>query len=360
MNKKKNLAFVLPDLRGGGAEKVIVGLANFFANSMQVYIFVGSASGPRFAEVSERVKVVVIGKTSGLKAAIKIRKLCDEYQIDIVLGTLGMAHGVAISKILGNRSLCVSRLGNTVSEDLKRWSGPSRFLRKIYQYVLLASDVVVTQSNYMHKDLYEILPLFRYKKRIIQIYNPVCIDDINKKAEEFDASSIGENDFISIGRLDLQKDVITTLKAFKIYSSKNPDVKLHLIGEGSERIRLEDYVIENNLTSCVLFHGYVDNPYPYIKQAHAFVMSSIYEGFSNAVLEAVSMGKLVIVSDCPGGNRELVEDGVNGMLFEVGNYFTMAQKLEESQQFKIKTCDTSKFAISAIAKEYSNIFKVYS
>ncbi|MGU3192220.1 glycosyltransferase [Vibrio cholerae] len=357
--KCKNIAFALPDFRGGGAEKVIISLANEFAKTNNVYIFVGQALGPRKDSICNFVNIIELGTKSGIKSSYKIKSLCKEKSIDAIVGTLGMAHAVAMSKLLGNKSLCIARIGNTVSQDLKNYSGLKKQLMKIYQSVLFFSDIIITQSKYMKQDLLNHILLIRFaENKIKQIYNPIDIESIRYKSLSGCSGSISDKDFVVIGRLERQKNTITILNAFLKYSRHYPQTKLHILGDGIERQELERFVSEKQLSDRVIFHGFVENPYPYILKSRAFLMSSLYEGFSNAILEAIALNKPVVVSDCPGGNREIVDEGRNGLFFKVGDSNDLFEKLLLLENIKFESTNVDKFELKNVQAQYSLLFGI--
>lgn len=350
----KVIAFSLPDFRGGGAEKVTISIANELSKRNKVYLIVGDNVGERRPTVLDSIEIIETGYTSGFKSAYIIKKICELNNVDVVFGTLGMAHGVAISKFLGNKSLCVSRIGNTISEDLKQWKGIKRFMMKIYQNVLFFADEIIVQSEFMRSDFMRMVYFNKSGSNVHKIYNPINTEDVIEKSNYNISVDITDKDFLVVGRLEKQKDTLTILKAFSSYSKLNPHCKLHILGDGLERQKLENYVFENNLQEVVLFHGFISNPYPYIKQCRAFIMASLYEGFSNAILEAVALNKIVIVSDCPGGNREIVNHGVNGFFFDVGNSEDLVEKIIKSEGFLINN-NMSTFEFNNILRQYVKV-----
>lgn len=354
------VGFVLPDFRGGGAEKVIISLANEIdlKEHIEVYFLVGVNNGPLHGELNKHIPIIELGSTSGFKNAINIKKVSNSINLTHVLGTLGMAHSVALSKILGNKAKCISRIGNTVSKDLERWHGLKRFAMYFYQNVLCFSDLIITQSKYMQKDLLATVPLLRLKQKIVQIYNPIDIKKISLKAIDHDIPDSLNNDIVTVGRLEWQKDTLTIIKAFSLYHKKHPSSKLHILGDGYCKRELQNKVIEYGISSHVLFHGFITNPYPYIKNSKAFVMASLYEGFSNAILEAVALRAKVIVSNCPGGNSEIINHSVNGRLFPVGDYLQLHNELENIDMFTPVFDGVDKYKLTHICDLYIEIFEL--
>lgn len=352
------IAFVLPDFRCGGAENVIISIANNISNrnNFEVYLFVGKNVGPLKENISKKITLIELGGRSGFKNAFKIKKNSHKYDIDSIVGTLGMAHSVALSKLIGCKAFCVSRIGNTISEDLKRWTGIKKILMYVYQNVLVLSDAVVTQSKFMTCDFQKNVKLLKLiRKEQYQIYNPIDFQMIHNKSLENIDASVSSDDLVTVGRLERQKNVSTILKAFSLYSKNFPNAKLHILGDGKERAFLEKECEHMDIKNEVIFHGVVKNPYPYILKSKCFIMSSLYEGFSNAILEAAALNTKILVTDCPGGNREIISHNINGKLYPVMDYETLYHELKYIDEFIPEFTGLEKFDLNTIVDEYLNV-----
>ncbi|MEJ5366661.1 MAG: glycosyltransferase, partial [Desulfosoma sp.] len=113
---------------------------------------------------------------------------------------------------------------------------------------------------------------------------------------------------VGMGRLTTQKDFPTLLRAFrKVHDALR--CRLVLLGDGSHRKALETLAHQLGVAEDVSFPGFVPNPYPYLKRASVFVLSSIWEGSPNALTEAMALGTPVVATDCPSGPRELLRGG---------------------------------------------------
>jgi GalNAc-alpha-(1->4)-GalNAc-alpha-(1->3)-diNAcBac-PP-undecaprenol alpha-1,4-N-acetyl-D-galactosaminyltransferase len=133
---------------------------------------------------------------------------------------------------------------------------------------------------------------------------------------------------IAIGRLHPQKGFDLAIKAFDQLRDKYPDWHLTILGEGPSRVELEALRSQLNLNDRVHLPGQVKNVNAYIRQADIFVMSSRFEGFPMALCEAMACGIAVLSTDCLSGPREIVQDGVDGVLVEVGNLDALVTGLD--------------------------------
>ena len=118
---------------------------------------------------------------------------------------------------------------------------------------------------------------------------------------------------LSVGRLEKQKDYATLIMAFAKIANRVSD-NLVILGEGSERTRLEALIDELSLSDRVFLPGFFINPYPFIRACDVFALPSLWEGSPNVIREAMILNKKIISTDCPSGVRELLEFGRYGVM----------------------------------------------
>lgn len=355
------IGFALPDLRGGGAERVFITLVNYLAKkNNDVYLILGKKEGPLVQSIDDNVKVLVLGK-SGIGSLFRLRKVIIENEIDTLIGTLSMAYVVALLKVFIPKSCkMVSRLGNTISEDLKNHKGIKLLVQRLYQYSLFLSDIIIVQSKYMEDDLNNLLPYGKIKNSTRLIYNPIDVDGVTVLSKDIlnggSHTLVSDEDVISVGRLDTQKDHITTIKAFSRYSNVYQTAKLHILGDGRLRNTIQSEVVALGLQDKIIFHGHIANPYPHILKSKMLVMSSLYEGFSNVILESICLNTPAVVSNCPGGNSEIVINYKNGFLFEVRNDKDMFEKMLLASQCDFDGFSVKEFTVEKISSNYLSVF----
>ncbi|WP_281247887.1 glycosyltransferase [Desulfacinum hydrothermale] len=190
------------------------------------------------------------------------------------------------------------------------------------------NDGFVAVSRGVADDLLKLLDVPRDRVKVV--HNPVITPDIFKKAEAEPDHPWFKNPslpiVLGVGRLEPQKDFPTLLHAFKIVSEKRP-CRLVILGEGNQRASLEDLARRLHIDSHVSMPGHVDNPYAYMKRAALFVLSSRWEGFGNALVEAMAVGTPVVATDCPNGPREITQEGTAAPLVPVGNPQALASAM---------------------------------
>ena len=198
------------------------------------------------------------------------------------------------------------------------------------------SNVVVAVSKSTARNIENKLGLEKGTVRCI--YNPVVNEEMVKKSKEilphawFEQKEIPV--FLAAGRLEHQKDFETLLKAFAMIRQQQP-ARLIILGEGSLRNKLEQYISVLGINRDVSMPGFTVNPYSYMKHADTFVLSSVYEGLPTVLIEAMACGCAVVATDCPEGPSEILENGIYGMLVPVGNAAALAQ-IAMDQTLKMK------------------------
>lgn len=323
------IVFFLPNLQVGGAERVMLHILNAFAenNSAEVGLLLGRKKGNLLSEVNPNIPIFELGADSATTSVLPLIRFCKKHQPKKIIASLGSSLAVAIAKAFLPKNIeIISRLGNTIGAEKLLISNPLKRKMYIAANTLIAkkSDKMIFQCNYMSEDFFKET---KVKSKLTKvIYNPVDTDKIKNLANEKNQNP--DFDFVAVGRLSEQKDYFTLIKAFEILKNQfQKNYNVLILGEGNLRNQLEKEIKSRNLENQVILKGLVGNPFPYMKQAKALLSTSLYEGFSNVIVEALCLGTPVIASDCPGANREVLQENQNGFLFETGNPMDLAQKI---------------------------------
>ena len=182
----------------------------------------------------------------------------------------------------------------------------------------------------------------RSQTRICIIPNPV----LRPTTGEFTTSKDARRSLIAIGRLTKQKGFDLLLQAFTRLKEFHSQWKLTILGEGELRTELESLRDSLELSSQVDLPGVVKNPHELLMQSDIFVMSSRFEGFPNALCEAMACGVSVISTDCPSGPREIIRDGVDGILVPNEDVEALAAVMaclmsDEGKRKRLSACATA-------------------
>jgi len=361
------VAFFLPSLGGGGAERMILNLARGFAErGFKVDLVLARAEGPYLSQVPSEARVVDLGARRVLYALPGLVHYLRRERPQAMLSTLSHANIVALwARVIGRvptrlviREANTTRISVSGGPPLRRRLIPV-FMRLFY----LGADAVVANSFGVAEDLAKLgVP----PDKIKVIYNPVVTPELFAKAEESVDHSWFRPDeppvILGVGRLTKQKDFPTLIRAFALVR-KERLARLMILGEGEERPKLEALVRELGLKEDVVLPGFVDNPYKYMKRAGVFVLPSLWEGLPNVLIEALALGTPVVATDCPGGSREILEGGKWGKLVSVGDVEALADaivavlsnpKLPEGAVERI----TRLFGLENIMAEYLRVMEL--
>jgi len=217
----------------------------------------------------------------------------------------------------------------------------------IYRIFLRLADKIIVNSKELKK---EFLKYFIVKTKVI--YNPLDISIIRKSIKKKFKNTFfkeGNINLITIGRFVNQKNHILILKAIKILKEELP-IKLLIMGQRQLLSEYKNFVSKNNLKNEILIINYQKNPYNFIKNADIFILSSIYEGLPNVLLEAQYLKKIIISSNCPTGTKEILLNGKAGFLFKNNNLNDLCKKI-------IYVSENKKNANLKIRNGYKNIYR---
>ena len=332
LNKKMKALFVITGLRAGGAERVFVNIVNNISGFEPVVVVIEKKEKDGFAEHIKRdIKIRFLNKRNrydAFRLIFELSRIIRNEKPGIILSVESYANQLAVMA----KYIARYRVPLCISERIETKNFLSDMnLKKIREFLLKLTyrraDRIIAVSKKVKESLYSHYGINPNKIEVI--YNPIDIDRIQHLASE-DITYPWFNDeepvLITVGRLHKQKDHKTLISAFSKVLKMTHNVRLVIIGEGSERARLEKIIQELNLNDRIVLLGYQENPYKFMAKADIFILSSRYEGFPNVILEAMACGLPVISTDCPSGPGEIITHGVNGLLVPVGD----ADKLAEA------------------------------
>jgi glycosyltransferase involved in cell wall biosynthesis len=195
------------------------------------------------------------------------------------------------------------------------------------------------------------------------IYNPLMEQRHDSKSVPSDLLQENRNYLVAMGRLVKEKGFDLLIRAFAEARRRHPDWSLLILGEGGEKPALLELAANLGLESSLFLPGWVDNPFPILKHCQLFVLSSRTEGFGNVLVEAMASGLPVISFDCPFGPREIIRDGIDGVLVAPENVEAMACAIDrlmadaaERARLSANAVDAmQRFSLDAIARQWEAI-----
>ncbi len=314
----------LPNVEGGGAERVMVQLAGGLVEAgHRVDLVLGRARGRYLSEIPGAVRVVELGVDRALACGPGLLAHLRRARPRALLSTMNHVNPVAIGAARASRTgvRVVVREASNLSGQLRdadtlRGRLTPLAVRLTYPF----AHRVVAVSEAAKADLVAHTGLA--PRSIAVVYNPVDFETIHQKARapvEHPWLQKGQAPVVvAVGRLSPEKDYPVLLDAFAGLAA-DTDARLLICGEGAERGRLEAQITRLGLAERVELAGFVDNPYAYIARAAALALPSRWEGLPNTLIHALALGTRVVATDCPGGSSEILERGRWGALVPVGD-----------------------------------------
>ena len=327
------VALFVPSLVGGGAERVMVNLADgFAARGLHVDLVLVKASGPYLAEVPKSVRIVELGSSRMATSLPALVRYLRRARPVALLSTLNHANILAVTAglVAGVRTRIVVRQANTLSQSAGAAKKlVSRAMPLLVRRFYAWADEIVAVSDGVAEDLTRIASLPVERIRVIP--NPVVMPSLTTLAgEPVDHDWFapgGPPTVLGVGRLTKQKDFGTLCRAIAIVRRRRP-ARLVILGEGEDRPVLQALVAELGIQDSVALPGFVANPFAYMSKASVFVLSSAWEGLPGALIQAMACGSPVVATDCESGPREILQDGRYGRIVPVGDAEAMAEAIE--------------------------------
>lgn len=321
------LALIISSLDGGGAERVLSTMANHWAErGRDVCVITIESAARDFYALDPRVRRTALGaagSSSSIREAVannvrrinRLRAAIRDAAPDAVISFLTTTNVLAlIAARLERVPVIVSERIDPTQEPAPRvWAG----LRRV---TYPRANAVVVQTP----DVRAWAEAFVPPERVHAIPNPVRVPPEAFTDEKTAETPGASRRVVAMGRLHRQKGFDTLIRAFAECRATQPAWSLTILGEGDERPRLEALAADLGLAAAVEMPGQVRNPFAVLRRADLFVLSSRYEGFPNALLEAMAVGTAVIATDCRSGPRQIVRHGVDGLLIPPDDVDAMA------------------------------------
>jgi glycosyltransferase involved in cell wall biosynthesis len=329
-NGHGRVAIFTADMGGGGAERAMLKLAGGVAGrGYPVDLVLSRAGGDYLPEVPETVRVVDLDAGRVLTSLPGLVRYLRRERPSVMLTSLNHVNivGLWARRLSGVRTRLVVNEQNTLSQDApnsarRRHRLLPRFVRRFYPW----ADGIVAVSKGAADDLARTARLPAGSVRVV--HNPIVTPELREMAAaplDHPWFEPGEPPVaLAVGRLAPQKDFGTLLRAFARVLERRP-ARLLILGEGPERQGLEALVAELGLEGSVDLAGRVLNPYPYMRRAGVFVLSSRWEGLPSVLIEALYCGVPIVATDCPSGPVEILEGGEHGRLVPVGDPEALAE-----------------------------------
>lgn len=347
------IAFYINDINGGGAERVMVNLANYLSEIGRDVIFVTSYRAANEYKLSSKVKRLSIEDNKinqsrfkrNLSRVLALRKICKNEKPSVLVTFMAEPNFRGIIATLG---LPVKTIVSVRNDPNKEYAGKiGSFVGKC---LLPLADGCVFQT----KEAQEWFPERLQRKSTI-IFNAVKEEFFHIERKPV------AGEIITCGRLEAQKNHKLLIDAFAEVVKDHPYAKLKIYGEGSLRNALQEQINKLGLQDKTFLMGATNDVAKALQTADLFVLSSDYEGMPNALMEAMAAGVPCISTDCPcGGPRELITHKKNGILVSVGDVALMTEAMKSLLQNK-EYCNRLGKAVKLRASnfKYDKILRVW-
>lgn len=371
---KKHILIFIPAIESGGVERNAILIANgLLAQGYRVSVLYCRAMESQLERFEKGVELVCFPRKQiphihpRLTDAYFMKKNLTEYlgrqnaSETVLIAFQSASVAIGICKKKGVRVIC--RLSNHPSMVKYEKSLTRKLSERIRPYTYKKADVIVANSKRLADDFGK-----QIGKEVVTIYNPIEIEHVKTQMQEGieielkeEAEAYKGKLLVAVGRLSVQKDYGTLLRGFA--KSEHKDTKLWILGEGSERGNIEALISELEINERVRLIGYRRNVYKYLKYGTIYILSSLYEGCPNSLIEAVAAGVPCIAADCLSGPDEVLLHGEGGLLFPVGDVKALSECIDAylndakimAEKAKKATEEVGRFSTENTLRRYDEI-----
>lgn len=356
---KKKVAIIIPSLEGGGAERVIVNIVKYLnKDKFDLKLIIIKKTGAYVHLIPDDVNIVDLDCDRVRKSTFKLLNELNNFKPDVILSTLEHLNITLLlmKPFLKGKPKIIIREANTPSRNMSNLSPlKKKIYAKMYKILYSRATCIVAQCAEMKADIIETLSLD--KDKIVYIYNPVDLEEIESLKIEFDPFEKENVNIVAIGRLAYQKGFDNLIDAFKLVSKQITNAHLIILGDGPLKNDLTKRVIDQKLIGKVEFLNFQENPYPYLFFSDMYVLSSRWEGFPNTMLEALACETKVVSTDCKSGPKEILGENEYGFLVKENSPELLADAMITYLFEKSKTQKRAGFFdVRKIVKEYESLF----
>lgn len=316
----KKVALLIDTMNGGGAQRVVSHLSGILKDDYDLHVVLFDDKYHEFTcqGTQHCLNVPAVNGSAAVKLKLlaqrikKLKELIKKEKLDCVISFMDSPNFVNLFAKVGGCRKIISIRNYSGLEN--RQSTLGKLTDAAMKLLYRRADCVVTVSKLIEQDF-----MTHYgipEKKIRTIYNPYNFEEMLEKGNVplteteqrfYDSGFV----FLNVGRIMYQKGIWHLVKAFSLVQAKHPETRLVLVGEDLSDGKLTTLLENLNLTDRVMLTGRTRNPYQYMKNADCYVLSSLFEGFPNAMVEAMACGCPVIAADCKSGPREILYEQVD-------------------------------------------------
>lgn len=359
--KKQRIAFCLRDMQMGGVESVLIRTLDELQKHKNIelnlvtYVDIKTPIYKQYFEQHKNIKTISLYPCSWLGTKLPhffLARIVLHFMRDIYRSF----NRIFVAQKLKNIDVFIDyhdfgfydELRNIKNAKKIAWfhSSIDVFVKRCFINKVDVYDNVVVLTDACKNDIVKLNP--KYADKFMRIYNPIDIKKIKKDAD--DKCKISGDFFCVVSRLSGDKDIKTVLNAFDMFWNKDKKIKLVFVGDGDNANEYKNYAKTLKSSKQIVFVGAQKNPFVYMKNAMANILSSYGEGLPTVLIESASVNTLNIASDCKYGPREILLNGDGGLLFEPGNVEQLAKCFDDVYNRKIVIKDMIKKSNRALIR----------
>lgn len=337
MSTKKIKIYIFHPYSGkGGADLSISRLINGLSDKKYEIVFLSLNKPLIRNKINKKILFKQIISTRTLFSFSEIIKFinCDnkEYKKKIFISNQYFANVLSLIFIRKIKNIKIVLLERNHLDEFKYFNNVLDFFKKklikmMIKFFYIKADLIIGNSFDLSKSLQRFV-----NTKIHTIYNPCYFPKLNQKKTSKNKKII----ILNVARLEVQKDHLTLLRAINNLKEKNSFI-LNIVGYGSEFPIISNYIKDNNLKDIVKVYQNIDDASRFYKEADLFILSSIYEGFPNVLVEAAQNNIPIISTSCNSGPREILINGRGGELVKIKDDLMISKKIESFAKNKKKS-----------------------
>jgi len=329
MSKKKVL-FYLPNLCGGGAERVSINILNQLnREKYEIHLLLGILEGEAVHLIPQDIEVHNLNSPRTIFSLFKLRKKIKEIKPYAIFSSLNRAH-IALNfslRGISNKPKTIMRVPSSPKLVFK-YNEMDKMFKILLDISLKNATTIIAQTPEMKEEIFEYHSVNKDKIEIL--INPLDRKLIDESIEEpFDLFDKGHINVVASGRLSIEKGYDVLIESFSKVYQRNQTYRLYIIGadNGNQMDEYKVLIDKFSLQGIVTFLGFQQNPYKFYFHSDLFVLSSRREGLPNTILENLYLNKPVVGTRCIPFMEELIKDGENGFLVDVESVEQLADAI---------------------------------
>lgn len=330
--KKIKILFVIPNLNGGGVERIFVNyIRSLNIERYDISLLLINKTGEFLKFIPKHVNIVDLGKSKTRYGFFKLLKSIKNIDPELIVSTTNRMNILILMVSLfvtSKTKICLYEPSMPSAQFGEKYL--PRYYLLLMKILYRLSDYIIAQTDEMKNEIVDYY--FVKKEKILVTSNPMDTKLIDEQASQYENPYDKSNiNIVASGRIREEKGFDFLLRSFAKVVGNNKKFKLYILGDiGSKSYlnELQNIIQKCDLTDHVQFIGFKSNPFPYYKHADLFVLSSKWEGLPNVVLEALYLQTPVVVTDCIPYFNKLICEGKNGYVVKFGDKQDLAEKIQ--------------------------------